>query len=80
MGDPRRWCVPQAIRYNLGFPDKYDQPSKRAYIACQEFGHTLGLRHSSNRGSCMFPNDVTAAEVLTSDEIGMLNTNYDIPQ
>lgn len=78
--DPRRWCRPQAIRYNLRFPDKYDQPSERAYIACQEFGHTLGLRHSGDRGSCLYPNDVTAASVLTSHDVGMLNTYYDIPQ
>jgi len=78
--DPRRWCMPQFIRYNLDYPDKYDQASERAYIACQEFGHTLGLRHSGDRGSCMYPNDVTAAEVLTSHDVLMLNSNYDIPE
>ena len=77
--DPRRWCVPQAIRYNLDYPDMYNEPSERAYIACQEFGHTLGLRHSGDRGSCMYPNDVTAGEVLTLHDALMLSSNYFIP-
>ncbi len=61
--DPYRWCEPQVVAYNDGdHPVRFDSPNKRKRIACQEIGHTYGLRHAldaSNAGpdfdkSCMY--------------------------
>ncbi|MBI2763133.1 MAG: matrixin family metalloprotease [Chloroflexi bacterium] len=57
----------------------YDTVAERDYLACHEFGHTLGLRHSGDAASCLFPNSATSG-VLTSNEIVELNAHYEIPQ
>lgn len=65
--DPRKWCRPQRIFYNLAFEQNYfptDNPKR--YIACHELGHTIGLRHSNeSTGTCMISATITPKYVPT---------------
>lgn len=76
--DPNRWCRPQELRYNNGtHPTRYDTIDERRYIACHEFGHSLGLRHSGNQASCMYP-DQAVSTGLASHDTGELNAHYTV--
>ncbi len=50
-----RSCFPQVLKYDLSHSTAYDTPSERKKIACHEFGHSYGLRHSTTDGTstCM---------------------------
>jgi hypothetical protein len=52
-------CFPQVLKYDLSHPTAYDTLSERRKIACHEFGHSYGLRHSTTSGdgtsTCMTP-------------------------
>lgn len=68
--NPLRWCMPQIIRYNTYYANKFDSVQEIRAIACHELGHTAGLRHAIPQGtSCMYD------PVL----IDSLNGNHDIP-
>lgn len=73
--DPHRWCKPQVLRYDLSDTTRYDEVFERRYVACQEMGHTLGLRHSSSTASCLYP-DVATSDVLVSHDVLELNGHY----
>jgi hypothetical protein len=73
--DPRRWCKPQNLKWDLGTASAWNTTAGRQYIACHEVGHSLGLRHSGDTTSCMFPNRITT-HVLTSHDQSMLTTWY----
>ena len=77
--DPNMSCTPQALKYDISHTAAYDTLAERNYLACHEFGHSLGLRHSGDSASCLFPNSATSG-VLTSHEIFELNSHYEIPQ
>jgi len=74
--DPRRWCRPQVLRYDLSDTIRYDEVFERRYMACHEMGHSLGLRHSSNSASCLFPNQATSDVLVANDEVIELNGHY----
>ena len=73
--DPARWCRPQLIRYDLSDGSAFDTLTERRYVACHEFGHSFGLRHSSNQSSCLFPNQATSA-VIVSHDVNERNAHY----
>ena len=73
--DPNAYCVPQWLRYDLADTSDYDTPGERSSIACQEMGHTLGLRHSSSTSSCMYTFRTTQAGLVPHDR-DELNLHY----
>ncbi|MBI3748110.1 MAG: matrixin family metalloprotease [Chloroflexi bacterium] len=73
--DPNAYCVPQWLRYDLSDTSAYDTLGERNSIACQEMGHTLGLRHSSSTSSCMYTNRTTQAGLVQHDK-DELNAHY----
>ncbi len=77
--NPRRYCKPQEIRYNLSYTNTYNYLAGRRMIACHEFGHTLGLQHPTHShpgtASCMHWTADTS-QTLKSHDIGLLNDNY----
>lgn len=73
--DPHAYCVPQWLRYDLSDTSAYDTIDERNSIACQEMGHTLGLRHSSSTSSCMYTNRTTQSGLVT-DDTTELNGHY----
>jgi predicted Zn-dependent protease len=79
--DPNRYCRPQNLNYNLSYPTHYDSDTNARAIACHEFGHSLGLRHSdanddaSYASSCMLKNQ-DANTTLTSHDRAHLTAHY----
>jgi len=73
--DPNAYCRPQWLRYDLADTAAYDTLAERRAIACQEMGHTLGLRHSSSTSSCMYTY-VTTQQGLVQHDIDELNAHY----
>jgi hypothetical protein len=74
--NPNVWCKPQELRYNLTYRTvAFSDPLKRAYMACHELGHTVGLRDSGDDDSCMFDDEVTSG-VLTSHDVGHIDAKY----
>lgn len=73
--DPHAYCVPQLLRYDLADTLDYDSVGERSSIACQEMGHTLGLRHSSSTSSCMYTFRTTQAGLVQHDR-DELNLHY----
>lgn len=72
---PDRWCIGQEVHYNLNATSYIEDAGSRAYLACHELGHTIGLRHSSDSGSCMTVNTPDGSSVLTSHDVSHIN-NY----
>jgi hypothetical protein len=69
--DPNKTCSLDWVRINQFF----SPPAQR--IACHEMGHAVGLRHTSDQGSCMKRTvDGGDSEVLTSHDKGHLNAHY----
>lgn len=66
--DPNAYCRPQWLRYDLSDGWAYDTIGERNSIACQEMGHTLGLRHSSSTSSCMYTYRTTQAGLVQHDK------------
>lgn len=73
--DPNAYCVPQWLRYDLTDTADYDTVGERASIACQEMGHTLGLRHSSSASTCMYTFRTMQAGLVQHDK-DELNAHY----
>lgn len=73
--DPNVYCRPQWLQYDLADASAYDTPGERNSIACQEMGHTLGLRHSSSTSSCMYTYRTTQAGLVQHDK-DELNAHY----
>lgn len=50
-----RWCYGQYLRYNLHYAFELNDITERQHHACHEFGHTVGLQHTTRDDSCMNP-------------------------
>lgn len=77
--DPNRYCFPQVLKYDLSNQGEFNLQSEQRYLGCHEFGHSLGLRHSSSTSSCMYTS-AASSQVLTSHDVSELNSHYQIPQ
>lgn len=73
--DPNVYCRPQWLRYDLADTADYDTVGERNSIACQEMGHTLGLRHSSSTSSCLYTYRTTQSGLVQHDN-DELNAHY----
>lgn len=70
-----RWCKAQLFDYNLYYrASKYPTDNNERSIACQELGHTLGLRHATSgtgdpdwANSCMKTNNLTKTTTTQHD-------------
>lgn len=72
---PNRTGQRQGLRFNLSYPNAFDTTFERRYMACHEFGHTVGLRHNGATSSCMYA-DVAVSNVLNSHDISHINAKY----
>ncbi len=68
-----RWCKPQMVRFNESYAQATGQPD---YIFCHELGHTIGLRHSGEFGSCMNANMWPGPVGTTTHDRGHINSRY----
>lgn len=73
---PNRTGFRQELRFNLSYPNAFDTQFERRYMACHEFGHTLGLRHNGNTGSCMYANAAWSNVLDSHDIVDHLNAKY----
>ena len=72
-----RSCTPQDIRYNFSYASRWDENpvGESRWIACQEVGHTVGLRHNQGTTStCM--HDLPSTDVIIQHEKDHINANY----
>lgn len=75
--DPRVWCYPQKVVFNLTHPDNWDAgPTGRSAVACHELGHTLGLRHAISTESSCLRQKQTIYTTITQHDQDMLNGLY----
>lgn len=52
-GGSLRWCRGQKVRFNGSVDHLFvNTSSARKGLACHELGHTVGIRHRDNPGSC----------------------------
>lgn len=72
---PNKACRPQYLRFNLFYASAFNTAFERRYMACHEFGHTLGLRHTDNTSSCMKA-DVATSDALRTHDIDIINDVY----
>lgn len=73
---PNHWCQGQYLRYNYTYSTYFDDAVSLAYMACHEFGHTVGLQHSTEGASCMTANTPNGSGSLTAHDRGHINTRY----
>lgn len=70
------WCRPQYIVYqdNNDGNDCWDYGPCRRHYACHELGHTLGLQHTGQAGSCMsYAKNPHPENLQTHDEGHLIN-------
>lgn len=69
-----RWCYGQDLRFNLSYSEWYDSALERQFVSCHEFGHTVGLRHTTDTGSCL--NSTNATTALSAHDVNHINAVY----
>jgi predicted Zn-dependent protease len=78
---PNRWCRGQYIIHNSYYywhaAGNFDTDAQRQRVSCHEMGHTVGLRHNSDRNSCMStPASTAFTQGLTAHDIAHINAKY----
>jgi hypothetical protein len=74
-----RWCRLQNLKFNLNAAVQsfWIDAGSRAYMACHEMGHTLGLWHrASTTSSCMIPDVPNGPTNLDGTDVAEINTYY----
>lgn len=69
-----RWCLGQYLRFNLDYASYYDTTSERQWVSCHEFGHTVGLRDTTDTSSCL--NQSTVRIGLNTHDKSQINATY----
>lgn len=72
----RRWCSGQDLRFNITYETPFGTAARRQEMACHEFGHTVGLRHTTDNTSCMREGEVTGVNSLSQTERNEINNVY----
>ncbi len=77
IGSWERTCQPQDLRFNGEFEADFNLLAERRALACHELGHTVGLLHDTNTGSCL-QQDTLAHEVTTysTEDVNHINGEY----
>ena len=72
------WCKNQTLKYNItaAYRPFWEDAGSRAYLACHEMGHTMGLQHWWGSGTCMFPDAPNGPQNLDPVDRGHINGYY----
>jgi hypothetical protein len=78
-----RWCRAQELHFNLNprYAGYLGDDGSRAYVACHELGHTVGLRHWGNppdsnppvAATCMNADTPDGPTTLHADDVARIN-------
>jgi hypothetical protein len=73
-----RWCKGQTLKYNYwaGYAPFWNDAPSRDYLACHEMGHTVGLQHWWDAGTCMYPDWPDGPTVLHQYDKNEINWYY----
>ena len=73
-----RWCKNQTLKYNLNasYAPYTEDAGSRAYLACHEMGHTVGLWHWDDESTCMIPNAPNGPTDLHDQDKQHINSYY----
>lgn len=75
--DPNRWCRGQVVRFNSTYRDDLYTDARRRTLACHEIAHTVGLRHSNYKSSCVYtPIESSWSTRLTTEDQDHINSYY----
>lgn len=77
QADGDRWCKGQTLKYNLdaAYAPFWEDPGSRAYLACHEMGHTVGLRHWTGN-TCMYPDAANGPTILDTVDRQHISSEY----
>lgn len=73
---PNKWCFGQRLRYNLHYPGFYNTVQERHSLACEELGHTMGLRHRSDHPETCMGRPVENSTDLTAHDRNHIDDEY----
>lgn len=73
-----RSCKPSDVPFNYSYASRFDTQKESDAIACQELGHSVGLRHWQDilqkPNTCMY--DPPVVKTITQHEKDIINANF----
>ena len=73
-----RSCKPSDVHFNYSYASRFDSQPESDAIACQELGHSVGLRHwqdvNQKNNTCMY--DPPIVKTITTHEKNVINANF----